>query len=90
MSSRPKTYTSSGETVMSNFDHDIDEQLAKSLKTRKEYDQYSGWNFCGYVWWDRKAKTYKCEVWHYNVPQKVYSGTLEQIMENVCQEWGDD
>lgn len=76
------------EVVMSNFDHEIDHEVGERLKTEHAYAQYSGWNFCGYVWW--AEGTFHCEVWHYGQPAEEVSGTLEEIMETVSNEWGDE
>jgi len=75
--------------VMSNFDHTIDHDIAKELKRKKAYAAYSGWNFCGYVWWDRKKKKWACEIWVYNVPQEViYEDSLDYVMETVSDKYG--
>jgi hypothetical protein len=78
------------DSVMSNFDHEIDAgEWRERPRTEKVYGQYSGWNFCGYVWWDREAETFKCEVWQYHSPQEIVSGTPQEIMDAVCEKWGD-
>lgn len=50
------------ETLMTNFDHSINEELGERLKEGKTYAQYSGYNFCGYVWWAPTVQTFNCEV----------------------------
>lgn len=79
-----------GDAVMSNFNHEIHWPVAKRLIDEKVYAQYAGWNFCGYVWWDADADTYRCEVWRWNRPVETLSGTLEDIMDEVCARYGDD
>ena len=76
--------------VMSNFDHEIDAGVAEELRHEKAFAQYSGWNFCGYVWWDRDAETYRCEIWQWNEPVEVVSGSLCEIMDEVCERYGDE
>jgi hypothetical protein len=78
------------ESVMSNFDHRIAAEVGERLKTGRLFSQYAGWNFCGYVWWDIEAKTFKCEVWQWNEPKEIVSGTLEEIMDQVSGVYGDE
>lgn len=74
--------------VMSNCDHKIDLKVAGQLQEGGCYAQYAGWNFCGYVWWE--DQTFHCEVWIYHSPQEIVSGSLEAIMDTVCEKYGDD
>lgn len=76
------------ESVMHNFDRSIDQDVADRLRKEKLIAQYSGWNFCGYVWWDEPHQTYRTEVWCYHSPVTVVSGSLEEIMEQVSEKWG--
>jgi hypothetical protein len=79
------------ESVMTNFDHSIDKCLEARLKTEEIAMQYSGWNFCGIVWWDRAAEQFRCLVMCYHVNREtVTRPTLEEIMEYVCDHYGDD
>ena len=75
---------------MSNFGHEINAIVASRLMMEKIYSLYAGWDFCGYVWWDRDADTYKCEVWQWNAPCEIVSGSLPEIMDQVCDTYGDD
>lgn len=90
MKTHPTDYDYVG-TVMTNFDHSIDEDLAKKLKRRKWYSQYAAWDFCGYVWWDRKTKDWNCEVWSYHVHRETVSAnSLQEIMDKVSEDYGYD
>lgn len=73
-------------SVMSNFDHEIDSEIAERLKTEHAYALYTAWNFCGNVWWGRE--TYCCEVWRFRKPVEEVSGTLEEIMDELSDRWG--
>lgn len=76
-------------SVMSNFNHAIDESIAKILKIQKCIAQFSAWNFCGYVWFEKNK--WHCEVWIYHNPQKIISDkTLKGLMDKVCEEFGYD
>ena len=84
---RPISFTDFPDEIMSNFDHCIDEKVAEAIKDKPLYAQYSGWNFCGYVWWQNNK--WCCEVWTYNSWSKTFmADTLQEIMENVSSEYG--
>ena len=73
---------------MTNSDHTIEEDVAQELKTGKFYSQYPGWNFCGYVWWNKDK--WSCEVWKYNSHiTTVHGYTLQEIMDKVSEDYGD-
>ncbi len=78
---------SSLTTVMSNADHSIKSDIADKLKTGKFYAQYAGWNFCGYVFWDKNQ--WACEIWVYHNHEKtIKAETLSEIMDIVSEEYG--
>ena len=84
---RPKLYTEI-DIGMSNFDHTIDSGVEKKLKEGKYYAQYSGWDFCGYVWWNKNK--WSCEVWVYNSHvDTIHGDALEEIMEKVSEQYGE-
>lgn len=77
------------EEVMTNCDHSIDEEVASKLKKGKYWSKYSGWNFCGYVWWDKSI--WSCEIWVYHSHVKTVSAdTLQEIMGLVSVEFGNE
>lgn len=85
----PKDFTDSGFVVMTNLDHTIDEKVSEEIKNKNLFAQYSGWNFCGYVWWENDK--WYCEVWCYHNHQKTFSGeTLQDIMDDVSSEYGNE
>lgn len=82
-----KSFTYLAESVMSNADHTIEEDVAKELKKGSFYAQYAGWNFCGYVWWNENK--WSCEIWQYNSHIDTVQGdTLQEIMDKVSEEYG--
>jgi hypothetical protein len=82
-----QTYQELSETVMTNSDHTIENEVAEKLKTGKYFSQYSGWNFCGYVWWNKDK--WSCEVWTYHSLSEIVNGsTLEEIMDEVSTKYG--
>jgi len=78
------------DTVMSNFDHQIDSGVADRLKKEPVCSRYPGWNFNGMVWYGKIKKTYHCEVWQYHEHLETVSGTLQKIMDEVSDRYGDD
>ena len=77
----PKDYVQIRE-VMTTFDNSIDYSVAAQPQNGKFYAQYSGWNFCGSVWWNEGR--WACEVWVYLAYVKtVIDETLEGIMQQV-------
>lgn len=81
-------YPSSGDVVMTNFDHEIDQDVADRLKIVEMSADYAAGNFNGQVWWDRADETYKCEVWRFHIPVEVTWGTLPEIMQNLSERYG--
>lgn len=83
------TFTELQETVMSNSDHTIENDVVEKLKTGKFYSQYAGWNFCGYVYWNKDK--WSCEVWTYHSHVKtIHGNTLQEIMDEVSEEYGNE
>ena len=77
------------ESVMSNFDHSIQEHVATAIKDQPLYSAYVGWNFCGKVWW--QDDQWHCEIWTYGSYRQTISGdTLQEIMDEVSSEYGQD
>ena len=76
---------------MSNFDHSIDEGFEDALKEKPNVlcGQHSGWNFCGYVWFD--GTNFVEQVWQYHTPvEEVAAPSLKELMENVNEKYGWD
>jgi len=77
------------DEVMSNFDHTVEPGAEQRLREEECFGGYSGWNFHGYVWFDRESQQFACEIWQYNAyRQTILADTLEVLMENCCDEYG--
>ena len=75
------------ELGMSNCDHSIDDGLAEALRVDNVYAQYSGWDFCGYVW--AEGDHFICQVWRHHSPlEEITEDTLQEIMETVSDKYG--
>ena len=86
---RPELETD--DAIMTNFDHSVSANVAAELvaQPNKICAQHSGWNFCGYAWWD--GENFQEEVWVYNSPVKtVQAPNLEALMAIVNEEFGWD
>lgn len=80
-----------GENVMSNFDHEIMIEIVKVIKGKNLFSRYSGANFHGLVWWDIDSKKWFCDVCCYHRYEKTFEAdTLEEMMKDICCEYGDD
>lgn len=85
----PEGFTEHDDDVMSNFDHSINITVADQLKTKPVWASYTGWNFCGKVWWEENQ--WHCEVRQYKEHVATVSAdTLEGIMSEICAEYGSE
>ena len=85
----PKEWTELDE-VMSNFDHQIEIEIADRLqKEAGTWARYPGWNFNGRVWWNREEAVWQCEVWQYHVPLEIISASSpKDLMNEVSDKYG--
>lgn len=66
------------DTIYSNFDHMLDENIAKKITEKKlyasHYASHAAWNFCGYIYFDKESKLFIEEIMQYH--------SLVEIMKN--------
>ena len=86
----PEDYELVSDEIMSNFDHEINKDLAEKIKEENIVAEYPAWNFFGRVWYDKKDRTYKCQVMRYNSHVETVSGSLEDIMTELDMTYGDE
>ena len=86
----PDTFTEySGDEIMSNFDGQIVQETTDAIKGQELFSRYAGWNFNGKVWFENEK--WNCEVWRYGSWSQTFNAdTLEEIMSDVCSEYGSD
>ena len=78
-----------GDDIMSNFDGEIQNDVAEKIKNEKLFSSYPGWNFHGTVW--HEDGSWHCEVWVYGSTHRTISKeTLPEIMDSVCADYGRD
>lgn len=72
--------------LMSNFDGEIDEEIAEQLKSGGKAG-YPAWDFHGTVWWaDGK---YHCQIMQYRAHiDTVSAETPQTLMEECCARYG--
>lgn len=80
-----------GDIIMSNFDGRINGETYSAIKGQPLFSGYTGWNFYGKVWWDLNLLRWCCEVWQYHCyKETVVCDTLEEIMSEVCSNYGHE
>lgn len=85
----PSSYEENAESIMSNFDHQIDKEVVEILKKEKKWASYPGWNFYGSVWWNRKKKKWACVVEQLRCHvDTLYALTPAELMEKVSSKYG--
>jgi len=77
-----------GNTVYSNLNRhqDLsDEEVKESGLTH----QHAAYDFCGYVWYDKKEGVFREEVWRYHSLADTKSATtIKELVEMVNDEYG--
>ena len=87
----PKSYVEYPDSIMSNCDHEIENEVVDILKREKRWASYPGWNFWGGVWWNRKRKKWACMVKCYREHvNTIYADSPEELMKEVSDEYGYD
>lgn len=85
-SQRPARETD--ESVYSNFDHQLDDEVRAQLE--RDHDlcaQHGAWDFCGYIWTD--GVLWYEEVWRYRAPVDLRtSERLEDLIADVNDDYG--
>jgi len=79
-----------GEEAYSNLDntYGIDEDEMK--RTGRVYAHHA-WDYCGYVWYDRKTERFYEEVWQYKRPIALVTGdTLDDVISETIREFGGE
>jgi len=75
-------------SVMTNYDHSIEDGAEEKLKSGQFYGDYAGWNFFGQaVWWT--GERFACMVYCYGGHvDTIYAQSLVGLMEAVSAEYG--
>ena len=76
-------------TVVSNFDHVIDFEVAEKLKSESgTFANFPGYHFyCDRVWYENER--FHCEVWQYGVRRETISAVdIKSLHTAVCEKYG--
>ncbi len=88
---RPENLEYLGVSVVSNFDHAIDYEIAERLKGGDCYADYPGWNFHAAVWYDTNDNLFKAMVKQYRTHvDTIAAPTIEELHNAVCEAYGFD
>ena len=75
------------EFGMSNFDHSIDEGLESALVDEECFGLHAAQNFNGIVYY--KDEQFCEDIWRFNSYRETrFADNLEELMENVNEEYG--
>jgi hypothetical protein len=75
-------------TIMSNFDHRIEDGSENRLREEPVFGEYSAWDFWAAVWF--ADGVFKCMVKRYCSHIATFSAaSLREIMEEACDKYGD-
>jgi hypothetical protein len=87
----PRDWPKLPDNLMSNFDHQINETVAKELKTVQATARYPGWGFHATCWWDGSRGRYLAAVRRFSYLVATYAAeTPRQLMDMVCEDHGND
>jgi len=86
---KPADWEEYPESIISNFDHIIHEEIAEVLKNNNFWSHYPGWGFSGQVWY--QDEMWNCEIWQYhNYVHTICSSTIGDMKRLVCEFHGDE
>jgi len=77
------------DSLMSNFDHEVDEDVAAKLQSGQFLAEYPGWNFHATCWF--ADGQFHARVMQYCAVRGIYSsGTPKELMDAISSEFGYD
>lgn len=78
-----------GAILMSNRDHEVNQDVAQQLRNNQVLAEYSGWNFHATCWF--ADEQFHAEVCVHHVHRATVSApTPEELMELVSSDFGQD
>lgn len=85
---KPAERTRDVGTVLTNFDHGIDDELARELVAPDAYGTYAAWDFYGQAVWCEDEQ-FHVEIWCYHQHvDTISAGSLEALMAEASEAWG--
>jgi hypothetical protein len=87
----PGDYYELEKEFCSNFDHEIDYDVADKLKTLPAFAVYPAYQWYGKVWFDKVHDIYCCRVTrHGTYVGTVYASTADDLKTKCCSIYGND
>lgn len=87
----PHDWPELDDSLMSNFDHEVDEKVAQELKTVRATAGYPGWDFNAKCWYDGATGLYMAAVRTYRQLRATFAApTPKELMEEISAEFGYD
>jgi hypothetical protein len=85
----PQDWPRLGDSLMSNFDHEVDEKIAAELRAVQAVANYPGWDFHATCWWDGARGMYMAAVRRYRSLRATFAApTPRELMEEISAEFG--
>lgn len=81
-------------TIMSNFDHEINDDVAERVMQRCKNGEdvcgtYPAWDFHGLVWWNPTEDKWCVEIWRYKIlVEIIVADTPARLMEYASEKYG--
>jgi hypothetical protein len=77
------------ESVFSNIDHELDDNLVGELEKGDCFARHAAWNFNGSIWFDVGTGTWYEDVWVYQMKVEQFTGdTIMGVIEQANAEYG--
>jgi hypothetical protein len=78
-----------GESVFSNIDHELDDNLVGELEKGHCFARHAAWNFNGSIWFDVATGTWYEDVWVYQAKVEQFTGdTIMDVIQQANAEYG--
>lgn len=77
----------SGTSLMSNFDHEVDQHVAERLQAEKVRAKYAGWNFNADCWFEN-GEFYAAVYCYHRYQTTFHADTPEELMILVSNKYG--
>jgi hypothetical protein len=71
---KPGKYLGTFNTIWSNFEGILDEEVVKLLEVGDCHALHAAWDYAGYVWFDPDSQTWYEEIWRYGDRLSTISG----------------
>jgi hypothetical protein len=77
------------ETVYSNIDHDLDDNVVGELEKGDCFARHAAWDFNGSIWFDVATATWYEDIWRYKMHTDQFTAaTIMGVIEQANDEYG--